>query len=122
MRPRTALSAVVLPAPLGPMIPRMRPSSTRKSMPSSAIVDPNALRKPCASMHGMGSGLLTRKIGGAPLGSVAIQQFLRREAEPPNGGLNPRPLLRQKLPAFVAQQQLARAIFHEHAQSPLFLH
>src|SRR5216684_2761238 len=50
-----ALSAVVLPAPLGPMSPRMRPSSIRKSMPSSATVVPNALRRPRASMTVMAS-------------------------------------------------------------------
>src|SRR5882672_11479530 len=51
--PRIALSAVVLPAPFGPIIPRMRPSSTCKSMPFSATVVPNALRRPRASIVAM---------------------------------------------------------------------
>ena len=58
MNPRIALSAVVLPAPLGPMTPRMRPSSTRKSMPSSATVVPKTLRKPRASIVAITSTLL----------------------------------------------------------------
>jgi hypothetical protein len=40
VRPRIALSAVVLPAPFGPIRPTIRPAEMSKSMPSSATVLP----------------------------------------------------------------------------------
>src|SRR5580692_3248997 len=112
-----ALSAVVLPAPLGPMIPRMRPSSTRKSTPSSAVVLPKVLRKPRASMHAMASTLLLwgLRLGGFcllvierwVLGCVgcAVQQFVRRKAEPLDGCADPWPLFSQELLPFRLEQQ-----------------
>src|SRR5437016_2748193 len=102
VRPRIALSAVVLPAPLGPISPRMRPSSTRKSTPSSAVVVPNALRSPRASMTDMASAFLLFGFLGFRLGLVAraIQQFLWFESEPLNGNLDPGPLLGKKFLAF----------------------
>src|SRR3982074_569601 len=120
MRPRIALSAVVLPAPLGPMSPRMRPSSTRKSMPSSATVVPKVLRRPRASMQAMALALLLCRLrrrtrfGG-------IQQFFRGQAEPLNGGVDPGPLFREKLLAFALEQQIARAGLDEHAEASLLL-
>src|ERR1700682_3121097 len=59
VRPRIALSAVALPATLGPMSPRMRPSSTRRSTLSNATVVPKTLRRPCAS-------IVAIKIGAPP--------------------------------------------------------
>src|SRR5205823_5493855 len=114
MRPRIALSAVVLPAPLGPMSPRMRPSSIRKSMPSSAMVVPKTLRRPRASIHDIASGLLFcgRRF---PAGRDSIQQFLRCQPKPLNGCVDPGPLFRKKLPALALQQQIARAGIDEHA-------
>src|SRR5438105_905629 len=50
---RIALSAVVLPAPFGPINPRMRPSSTRRSTLSKAMVVPKTLRRSRASIHTM---------------------------------------------------------------------
>src|SRR5882724_4930747 len=99
-----ALSAVVLPAPLGPMSPRMRPSSTRRSTPSSAMVVPKALRRPLASMHAMASALLLFdfRLQLALCGSV--EKFFRREAEPLNGGVDPGPFFGKKLLAFAPQQ------------------
>src|SRR6266545_861644 len=108
-----ALSAVVFPAPFGPMRPRMRPSSTRKSTPSSAMVVPKALRSPRASMHAMASASLLWSI--RRRGRRRFQQFFRCQAEPLDGCVDPRPLLRQKLLAFALQQQIARARFDEHA-------
>src|SRR5882672_5896014 len=103
-----ALSAVLLPAPLGPMSPRMRPSSTRRSTPSSAMVVPKALRRPRASMQAMASALLFRvRPGGAGCGR--LQELLRGQAEALNGRVDPGPLLGHELLAFAAQQQLARA-------------
>src|SRR3974390_246951 len=99
MRPRMALRAVVFPAPLGPMRPRMRPSSTRRSTPSRATVLPKVLRRPRASIQGMsvllllircgfvgggrefdGGGLRCRMIG------AILQQFFGIESEALNGG------------------------------------
>src|SRR5207244_4610787 len=115
-----ALSAVVLPAPLGPMSPRMRPSSTRKSTPSSAMVAPYALRRPRASMHAMALAFLLffcrlrpRFAGG--------QKLLGPQAEPLNRCVDPRPLLGEKLLALAAQQQIALAGFDEHAEAALAL-
>src|SRR5215212_1918486 len=102
-----ALSAVLLPAPFGPMRPRMRPSSTRKSTPSSATVVPKTLRRPRASMNAMASALL---LGAArrrlPFG---LQQFFRRQTEASNGLLDPRPLIGQELRPLGREQQIARA-------------
>src|ERR1044071_5422122 len=109
VRPRIALRAVVLPAPLGPMRPRMRPSSTVRSMPSSAIVEPNALRKPRASMQAMSAFLLSA------VGRLGLQQLLRCQAEPANRCVHARPVLGQKLLALRLQQELARAGVDEHA-------
>src|SRR5579864_8207307 len=107
------------------MSPRMRPSSTRKSMPSSAMVLPNTLRRPRASMHAMASTLLLRgiRLGGfrrrGIRGRPAIgsQQFFRCQAEPLNGGGDPGPLFGQKLLAFALQQQSAGASIDEHAEA-----
>src|SRR6266480_3946929 len=117
VRPRIALSAVVLPAPLGPMIPRMRPSSTRKSTLSSAIVVPKALRRRRASMQAMASALLLCSLRRRPVSCGGTQQFLRCDAEPLNSCGNPGPLFGKKLLAFALQQQIARAGFDEHAET-----
>src|SRR5436190_778536 len=117
VRPRIALSAVVLPAPLGPMSPRMRPSSTRKSTLSSAIVVPKALRRRRASMQAMASALLLCSLRRRPVGCGGTQQFLRCDAEPLNSCGNPGPLFGKKLLAFALQQQIARAGFDEHAET-----
>src|SRR4029077_12060054 len=112
--PRIALSAVVLPAPLGPMSPRMRPSSTCRSMPSSAMVVPKALRMPRASMVTIASALLfdSRRL---PTRNGSGQQLLRRQAEPLNGGVDSGPLLGKKLLALALQQQIASTGIDEHA-------
>src|SRR5262249_34680169 len=100
MSPRIALSAVVLPAPLGPISPTMRPSSTRKLMLSSAMVVPNALRRPRASMHGMVLALLLGRcrLGGLRLGAIRRRkEFFRLQAQPLNGGVYPGPFFAKKL-------------------------
>src|ERR1700674_309418 len=117
--PRIALSAVVLPAPLGPMSPRMWPSSTRKSTPSSAMVVPKALRRPRASMLAMASALLSSRR--VPAGCDGIQQFLRCQPEPLNRRMDPGPFFRKKLLALALQQQIARAGIDEHAETSLLL-
>src|SRR5881409_3356846 len=107
VRPRMALSAVVLPAPLGPMIPRIRPSSTRRSTPSSAMVVPKALRRPRASMHAMASAFLLAGLGnfrfvgprfrGVGLLQVgAVEQFLCFQSEPLDCCGDPWPLFIQE--------------------------
>src|SRR5438477_3981574 len=103
------------------MSPRMRPSSTRKSTPSNAIVAPNALRRPRASMHAMASALLLCSLRRRPVGCGRTQQFLRCDAEPLNGCGDPGPLFGKELLAFALQQQIARAGFDEHAETSLRL-
>src|ERR1051325_8773787 len=140
--PRIALSAVVLPAPLGPISPRIRPSSTRRSTPSSAAVAPKFLRRPRASMHAIASALLLPIIGvpgprrfcagwGGVIGLVrrgcapvpgALQQLIRRQPQPLNRRRYPGPLFRQKFPALALQQQAASAALHKHSQTSPFFH
>src|ERR1043165_9037709 len=109
-----ALSAVLLPAPFGPMMPRMRPSSTWRSMPSTATVEPNALRRPWASMQVMTSAILL-------VAGVAFEQLLRLQAEPLDGLVDPRPLLGQELLALAGQQKIVGAVLDEHAEASLLL-
>src|SRR6266550_2192940 len=109
-----AWSAVLLPAPFGPIRPTMRPSSMRRSTLSRAMVDPKALRSPRASMHAMASTLLLWVDGS--------QQFLWCQAEPLNGGVDPGPGLRQKLLALGAEQEAAGAGFDVHAEASPLLH
>src|SRR6266436_8280391 len=106
----------------------MRPSSTRKSIPSTATVVPNAFRRPCASMHAMASALLLRRfrfgwfrlcvIRRRPVGS-AVHQFFRLQAEPLDGRADPRPFFAKKLLPFALQQQIARTGIDEHAEASL---
>src|SRR6267142_158487 len=108
------------------MIPRMRPSSTRKSTPSSAMVVPKALRRPRASMHVMDSALLLfgfRLCGlrRRPAACGRIQELFRVQAEPLNGFVHPGPFLGEKLLAFALQQQTARASLDEHAETSFAL-
>src|SRR5258707_447741 len=104
----------------------MRPSSTRKSIPSTATVVPNAFRRPRASMHAMGLALL---LGGIRLGGFrrcairrrpalcAVQEFFRIQAEPLNGCVDPGPFFAKKLLPFALQQQPACASIDEHAEA-----
>ena len=48
-KPLSALKSVVLPAPFGPMIPRISPVATRRLTPSSAFRPPNAIDTPDTS-------------------------------------------------------------------------
>src|SRR5258705_9325899 len=48
-RPIMRLSAVVLPAPLGPMTPSASPSSTAKLSPSMTTREPNAFATPSSA-------------------------------------------------------------------------
>src|SRR5947209_4083681 len=110
-----ALRAVVLPAPLGPMSPRMRPSSTRRSTPSSAMVVPKALRRPRASMHAMASSLpLFLGLGLRPQARDAAQQVFRGQTQPLNAFADPGPFFTQELLPFALPQQVARAGVDEH--------
>src|SRR5207302_6184909 len=93
-------------------------SSTRKSMPSSATVAPNALRRPRASMHAMASAfLLFFNFRIRLTASGILQQFFRLQPEPLNGCVDSRPFFRKKLLAFALQQQIARARIDEHAET-----
>src|SRR5579864_6818664 len=102
----------------------MRPSSTRKSMLSSATVVPNTLRRPRASMHAMASTLLLRgiRLGGfrwcwlcRRLAICSIQQFFRCQAKALNGCGDPGPFFGKELLALALQQQIARTRIYEHA-------
>src|SRR5579863_4985524 len=109
MSPRLAFRAVVFPAPFGPIRPRVRPVATVRSMPASATVEPYALRRPWASMQGMGSALLGT-IGGW------AEQLFRLQAEPLDAGENQRPLFLEELLPLAGEQALSRAGGGEHAE------
>src|SRR5512143_256995 len=111
--PRIALSAVVLPAPFGPMSPRMWPSSSRRFTPSRATVVPKALRRPRASMHAMASALLLRRFRlHGP-----VQELFHLQAEPLDRGLHPGPFLAEEPLPFALQQQAAHPAVDEHSQA-----
>src|SRR6185312_7435445 len=122
MSPSIAFRAVVLPAPLGPMSPRIRPSSTFRFKPSSAVVLPNALRRPRASMHAIGSALLLLLFFFGMAFCAAIQQVFRFETEPLDCRVNSRPFLGKKLLSLALQQQIARPIIDKHAATSSGLH
>src|SRR5690349_14252779 len=95
------LSAVVLPAPFGPMSPRMRPSSTRILMPSSATVWSKDLRRPRASMQAMGLAALLGwfvlwNVARLLLSRVGLEQLFWFEAKALNGGVDARPFFVEK--------------------------
>src|ERR1700741_1773866 len=112
-----AFNAVVLPAPLGPMSPTMRPSSMRKSIPSSATVDPKVLRRPRASMHAIALAFLLLGVELRPAVRSGIQQFFGVEAQPLNGRLNPGPFVLENLLPLAREQQTACAHIDEHPKS-----
>src|ERR1700720_1404611 len=117
------------------MSPRMRPSSTRKSMPSSAMVVPKTLRRPRASMQAMALALLllgwlalqarasraVASCGGLVPRLRGLHQFFRCDAEPLNSCGNSGPMLRQKFLAFSFEKKIARAGFDEHPKTALLL-
>src|SRR5947208_16762782 len=88
------------------MSPRMRPSATRRSTPSSATVVPKVFRRPRASMQAISSAPLLRCVGS--------QQVGQRETEALDRRLDPRPLLGEKSLSLRFQQEVARAGVHEH--------
>src|ERR1700674_1389338 len=94
----------------------MRPSSTRKLMPSSAMVVPKALRSPRASMHAMVSAFLFFLRFGVAACAI-LQQFFRFQAKPLNGCVDPGPFFAKKLLPFPLQQQTACARIDEHAEA-----
>src|ERR1700746_1752377 len=110
-----ALSAVVLPAPFGPISPRMRPSCTRRFTPSSATVVPKILRRPRASMQAIALRFLLSLVRVGCCRGWLIQQFFCFEAQALNGCVNPRPFFSKKFLAFALQQKIARAGVDEHA-------
>src|SRR5262249_34128774 len=114
--PRMAFSAVVLPAPFGPIKPTMRPSATRKSIPSSARVEPKDLRRPRASRQSMGSALLVLAWPG-----LRFQQVLRRQPQTLDGGKDARPLFGEKFLALRLQQHIRGALPHEHPHAAALL-
>src|SRR5205823_12041124 len=102
--PRIAFSAVVLPAPFGPISPRMRPSSTRRLTPSSATVVPKAFRRPRASRYALASALLLFGFRFCSAAGATIQQVFRFQAEPLDGCIDSWPLFVEEFLAFCLQQ------------------
>src|SRR5579864_7667527 len=126
VRPRIALSAVVLPAPFGPMSPTMRPGCTLKLTPSSARLAPKDLASPRASitavifcpLRGVRRG---RPGGGGSCGARALQ-FVGGDPEALDGRKDLRPLVLEEALALVFHQCLARAGADVHAPAATLLH
>src|SRR5215467_10266237 len=118
-----ALRAVVLPAPLGPIRPRIRPSSTFRSRLSSATVAPKVFRRPCASMHAISSTLLVSGIGlrGVLGGSaVLVEEFFRLQAQPLDGFVDLGPFISQEFLTLALQEKVACTGLDEETEtSPL---
>ena len=56
-------TAVVLPAPFGPSMPRIEPAGTSRSIPSSATVSPKRLVRPCGVDHRIVCHTLSLPVG-----------------------------------------------------------
>src|SRR4051812_7170194 len=97
----------------------MRPSSTFRSIPSSATVAPNVLRRPRASIHAMVSALLALVCHG-PAAGPRSEQFLRREPQALDRRQDCGPLSGEKFFTLTLQQQTARAGVDEHAAPAFF--
>src|ERR1700736_6104024 len=117
VRPRIALSAVVLPAPFGPISPRMRPSSTRRSTLSNAMVVPKTLRRPRASFVAIASSPFRL---GTALRRGGIE-FLLGQTKPLDLFRDSGPFFGEKFLTFAFQQKIARAGFNKHAETALHL-
>src|SRR5258705_178523 len=98
----------------------MRPSSTCRSMPSSATAVPYVLRRPCASIGSMASASFLWSVG--CVDRARFQQFFRRETEPPDGRGEPGPLLGQESPALGFEPRGASPGSAEHPEASLLLH
>src|SRR5882757_7747850 len=121
VRPRIAFRAVVLPAPLGPMRPTMRPGATEKLTSANAGVEWYDFFRPRASITFVITlswrGGVWRRGRSRPV----TQQVGRRQAQPLNGGVDLRPLLLEEALPLVLHQGIARPAADEHPQpSPLF--
>src|SRR5580765_4017415 len=99
----------------------MRPSSTRRSTPSSATVSPKALRRPRASRIAIPLPALSRPVGRGSRGGTLLEELARGQAEALDHRVDPRPLLRQESAAFSLEETGSRASLDEHAASSLRL-
>src|ERR1700733_503072 len=122
VRPRIAFKAVVLPAPLGPMRPTMRPGSTVKVTSSNACVWRYDFFRPRASITFVITLPRCGRVRRIGRGRSVAQQVGGREAQPLDGGVDLRPLLLQKALALVLHQGGARPKADKHPQPPPLLH
>src|SRR5437762_235080 len=99
----------------------MRPSSTRKSTPSSATVVLKALRRPRASMQAMMLALLLCLLRCRRRAVRRRIEFFLGQAKPLDRGGNARPLFVQKLFALALEQKTARPVFDKHPEASLRL-
>src|SRR5271165_3845802 len=123
-----ARSAVVFPAPLGPMRPTMRPGSIVKFTSSSATCDPYFLDRCCARISAalgtsviLVSGSPRRRRGMGECGGPR-EQLLRRESQPMDDRKDLRPFLVEEALALAGEQHPPRAVAHIHAASAALLH
>src|SRR6185437_611805 len=126
VRPSSAFNAVVLPAPLGPMRPTIRPGATVKLTPSSARLAPKDLVKPRASiivviavtLRGCRApGTTLCRIRCVRSRRARAQQLLSGQAEALDGGEDLGPLGFQEALALVFHQRLAGPVADVHSQA-----
>src|ERR1700720_2421356 len=115
------LSAVVLPAPFGPMRPTIRPASTSKLTASSARTP----RYDLVSARALTISLIIISWCRGPWrtgsGDAAFQKLAWRESEPLHGRVDLGPLFSEEALTLVREQGLACAGTDEHAQTAALL-
>src|SRR5690606_6083241 len=113
VRPRMAFSAVVLPAPLGPIRPTMRPAGMVKVTLSRARVLPKDLLSPRAWMMAV--------MRWSPWKSEVAQKGGRIDIKTPNAGDDQRPFVLEEALAFTLAQFQVGALGHVQAQPAALL-
>src|SRR5262245_9056747 len=103
------------------MSPRMRPSSTRKSTPSSAMVAPKALRRPRASITAMALVLLLCGVWCRPSTGGAFAWSCGSLDGLLTGCVVLGSFVGENVLSLVLQQQVSRIGFADHAQAPILL-
>src|SRR5690606_25637634 len=110
VRPSTALRRVVLPAPLGPMRPTIRPGPISKETSSTA----RSLPKRLVTLRAR-TRLVIAVSAARTLPIRGVEELAGIEPEPLDGRQDLRPFLLDEAVALELQELPARSLGHEHA-------